>query len=300
MTSMLHQHTSTSVDTPSSVERRGSKHMTQLGKRLTMAQRFAPLARTAAATLLLATTLATAGPAPTAYADFTDAGSGGDVIIGRDNDNTNNPLIQPAGTAANQSLNNTDIQLGGSGNDVLLGLLGNDVQLGESGSDILIGGTEQGTQPNSDVQFGASGSDVSVWAGGDGSDFFHGGSGTDAQVFGVIDRDASNVPTLTGEALGFPAGIPTANTSGSPGFCTLERVPAEAGLGYEWLVRFVARATGNLAVTIRLVDVEQVFCTNEPGGGIVFADLTEADPQFRDIALDDVRYVNPLVRQIIR
>lgn len=233
-----------------------------------------------------------------AYADFAEGDA--DVIIGKDNDNTDNPLIQPPDTAANQSLNNTDIQLGGAGNDVLVGLLGDDVQRGDSGSDILVGGTEQGTAPNSDVQFGGSNDDVSVWAPGDGSDFFGGGPELDAQVFGVIDRDDDNVPTLTGTAPGFPHGIPTADVTGSPGFCTLERVPAEADLGYDFLVRFFVRSTGNLAVTLRMVDVEQVFCTGEAGGAVTFADLTQDDAQFEEIYLDDVGELNPVVAHLIR
>jgi Ca2+-binding RTX toxin-like protein len=235
-----------------------------------------------------------------AFAAFINARGGRDVVIGPDNDNLANPLIQPAGTAANQSLNNTDIQRGGGGNDVLIGLLGSDVQLGEGGDDILVGGTEQGVTPNSDIQFGGPGDDVSIWAPGDGSDFFEGGPGRDAQVFGVIDRDANNVPTLTGHAPGFPHGIPTANVTGSPGFCTLEQVPAESGLGYEFLVRFFVRATGALAVTIRLVEVEQVFCTSQAGGQVIFADLRRAQPQFEVVSLDRVERLNPLVRRIIR
>ena len=46
-------------------------------------------------------------------------GSGSDVLIGPDDDNVNNLLIQPPGTAANQSLNNTDIQVGRRGHDIL-------------------------------------------------------------------------------------------------------------------------------------------------------------------------------------
>jgi hypothetical protein len=237
---------------------------------------------------------------PAAYADYVDAGSGGDVVIGRDNDNQNNPMIQPPNTAANQSLNNTDIQLGGPGNDVLIGLLGSDVQHGGPGEDILVGGTEQGQGPNSDIQFGDAGADVSIWAPGDGSDFFHGGSGLDAQVFGVIDKDGNNVPTLTGQAPGFPQGIPTANVSGQGGFCTLERVPSESNLGYEFLARFFVRANGNLAVTLRLVDVEQVFCTSQAGGRITYADLRQENPQFEEVSLEQVQYLNPLVARSIR
>jgi Ca2+-binding RTX toxin-like protein len=254
-------------------------------------------ARAAAAALLLTTTFSSIGVAP-AFADFQDAGSGSDVMIGKDNDNTNNPVIHPAGTAANQSLNNTDVLLAGSGNDVLIGLLGSDVMLAGSGSDILVGGTEQGSQPNSDVMFGDSGNDVSIWAGGDGSEVFIGGTGLDAEVFGVIDRE-NNVPTLTGTAPGFPSGIPTANTSGSPGFCTLEKV-TDPTLGYEYLVRFFLRSTGALAVTVRLNETEQVFCTNQAGGGIEYADLTSEWPQFAPVSLDQVKQLNPLVGQIIR
>ena len=253
----------------------------------------------AAAVLVLAGALAAFGPRA-ALAAFVAGRGGPDVIIGPDNDNPANPLIQPPGTAANQSLNNTDIQRGGGGNDVLIGLLGSDVQLGEGGDDILVGGTEQFVTPNSDIQFGGPGDDVSLWAPGDGSDFFEGGPGRDAQVFGVIDRDASNVPTLTGRAPGFPRGIPTANVTGSPGFCTLVEVPADSGLGYEFLVRFFVRATGALAVTIRLVDVEQVFCTSQAGGQVIFADLRRAHPQFEAVSLDQVEHLNPLVRRIIR
>ena len=225
--------------------------------------------------------------------------SGRQVLIGRDDDNPNNPTIQPPGVQANQSLNNTDVQLGGSGSDILIGLLGNDVQQGDSGSDILIGGTEQFVAPNSDVQFGESGDDISIWAPGDGSDAFVGGSGRDAQILGVIDRDPNNVPTLSGSAPGFPQGVPTANLSGSPGFCRLERV-ASPEFGFEYLVRFFVRQTGALAVTIRLAGVEQVFCTSEQGGQITYADLTQRDPTFVVVGPEEVRNLNPLAAHIIR
>ena len=252
----------------------------------------------AAGALLASLAMGLMGPAQPALAALTDGGRGRDAVIGRDDDNQSNPVIQPAGVAANQSLNNTDVLLGGTGNDVLIGLLGSDVMLGGQGSDILIGGTEQGQQPNSDVMFGDQGNDVSIWAPGDGSDFFHGGPGLDAEVFGVIDKE-NNVPTLTGTAPGFPQGVPTANVSGSPGFCTLERV-TDPNLGYEFLARFFVRATGALAVTVRLVDTEQVFCTSQAGGKITYADLTRENPQFVEVTPDQVAYLNPLVSHIIR
>jgi hypothetical protein len=220
-------------------------------------------------------------------------------LIGPDDDNEDNPVIQPADAEVNQSLNNTDILNGGPENDVIIGLLGNDVLQGGGNSDITIGGTEQGEGPNSDIIFGNDWDDVNIWAPGDGSDAYIGGSGTDAQVFGVIDRDDNNVPTLTGTASGFPYGIPTADVTGQGGFCTLERVEDDT-LGYEFLVRFFGRATGNLAVTIRLAEVEQVFCTSEEGGQITYADLTGDNPEFAVVALEDVEGLNELVAQIIR
>jgi len=225
-----------------------------------------------------------------------------DVLIGLDNDNLNNPLIQPAGVVANQSLNDTDLLLGGGGCDVLIGLLGSDVMDGGEGNDILIGGTEQGTTPNSDIMFGGPGADISIWAPGDGSDAFVGGDGRDAQVFGVIDRDANNVPILSPVAGRHSrTGLPTAEVTNQGGFCTLERVPADAELGFEFLVRFFVRATGNLAVTVRLAsDVEQVFCTSVAGGAITFADLQTANPEFVELSLAEVQELNRTVAQIIR
>ena len=199
-----------------------------------------------------------------------------------------------------QSLTNTDVLTSGAGNDVLIGLLGSDVLRSGPGRDILVGGTEQATRPNSDVIFGADDGDVNIWAGGDGNDAFLGGKGSDAQIFGTIDRDANNVPTLTGPVPGHPTGVPTANVSGQGAFCTLERIDDASSLGYEFLVRFVSRATGNLIVTIRLQDTEQVFCTSQAGGRITFADLTKANPQFVEVSPDEVADLNRDVSRIIR
>jgi len=225
-------------------------------------------------------------------------GNRAQVLIGRDDDNVDNPVIQPAGVAANQSLNNTDVILGEDNNDVLIGLLGNDVINGEAGKDIIVGGTEQGAAPNSDVMFGGTGKDVNVWAPGDGSDAFLGDEGKDALVFGVIDRE-NNVPTLSPPRRDFPRGVPTAEVTGSPGFCTIEKVTQQS-LGYEFLARFFVRATGNLAVTIRVTDVEQVFCTSEAGGAITFADLTRNHPEFVEIPANQVDDLNETVDRIIR
>jgi len=240
------------------------------------------------------------GPEPSDAASL-ERGDGDQVVIGRDDDNIDNPKIQSPGTVANQSLNNTDILSSGAGNDVLIGLLGSDVMQGGEDGDILVGGTEQFAAPNSDVMFGGLGNDTSIWAPGDGSDAYLGGAGAlDAQVFGVIDRNANNVPTREGEAPGFARGVPTAEVTGSPGFCTLERIGAANSLDYDFLVRFFVRSTGALAVTVRLEDTEQVFCTSRAGGAITFANLTRDEPRFREVSLSRVRDLNPTVRGIIR
>jgi Ca2+-binding RTX toxin-like protein len=239
------------------------------------------------------------GSVPPLEASLEEGDTGGQVLIGADDDNLNNPAIQPPNTVANQSLNNTDVLLGGFGNDILIGLLGGDVLRAGPGHDITIGGPEQGVAPNSDVIFGDFGNDVNIWAPGDGSDAFIGGHGWDAMVFGVIDRDANNVPILTPPVSGFPNGVPTANVTGQGGFCTLERVE-DPTFGFQWLVRFFVRATGALAVTIRLAEVEQVFCTSEQGGQITYADLTQSSPKFNVVSLEQVKQLNGIVGLIIR
>lgn len=247
----------------------------------------------------------------TAVPAFAGAQSGGgdvcagraDVLIGQDNDNESNRVIQSVATP-NQSLNNADVLLGEDGCDILIGLQGNDVLDGGAGSDIMIGGTEQFDPEgfgNKDVMLGGNGNDTNLWAPGDGSDAFIGGFGLqDAQVFGLIDRDSSNVPVLTPvNGIFSETGVPTANVSGSPGFCTLDDVE-DTDLGFDYLVRFFVRATGNLAVTIRLKDVEQVFCTSEAGGEITYADLTAEYPSFEVVSALEVEELNPTVNRIIR
>jgi RTX calcium-binding nonapeptide repeat (4 copies) len=237
-----------------------------------------------------------AGSATSTHAALIDGGKGPQVLIGTDDDNTANPVIQPAGVAANQSLNNTDVLDGGPGNDVLIGKLGSDVLSGGPGRDILVGGPDPGA-PNSDIQFGGPDDDVSLWAPGDGSEAFIGGPGTDALVFGVTDRSAGT-PILSAPVPGFPFGVPTANVSGQGGFCTIEAAPAASR--YDYLIRFFGRATGNLAVTIRVRDVEQVFCTSVAGGQITYADLTQAAPAFTVVSQADVEALNATVGFMVR
>lgn len=252
------------------------------------------------ATLLLFTL---ALPAmPTTQAALIEGGKRSDVLIGADDDNLENLEIQPAGTAANQSLDNADVLLGNGGNDILIGLRGSDTMLGGPGRDILIGGLEGGTtSPKSDVMLGEAGNDIAIWAGGDGSDAFKGGLGIDALVFATVDRTGI-VPNLTEPVPGFPNGIPTANATGQNGFCTLEQIPAESSLGYAFLVRFFSKAAGNpLLATVRVDGgVEQVFCTSGTAAEVTFADLTEATPQFVEVFLEEVEVLNPTVSGIIR
>ncbi len=229
------------------------------------------------------------------------------LLIGVDDDRQDNVDVQ-AGAATNQSLNRTDILIGGSANDVMFGLNGNDFMDGRAGRDIILGGPDGGTPPggppNSDIMFGGSGNDVNLWAPGDGSEVFIGGPGLrDALVFGATDRElivdpltGVKLPTLLFGVSGFPKGIPTANVSGVTSFCTVEVSPLPE---YEFLVRFLGVA-GNLIVTVRVSGVEQVFCSGQGGGAITFADLTDPYPSFMVVSHQEVGQLNWLVGRMIR
>jgi len=229
------------------------------------------------------------------------------LLIGADDDRQDNVALQ-AGAATNQSLNRTDVITGGPANDVMFGLNGNDVMFGRAGRDIILGGPDGGTPPggppNSDIMFGGSDNDVNLWAPGDGSEAFIGGSGSrDALVFGATDREATAdpetgflLPTLLLGVPGFPQGIPTANVSGVTSFCTVEASPLPE---YQYLIRFLG-AAGNLIVTLRVSGVEQVFCSGQGGGAITFADLTDPFPAFVVVSHQEVTQLNSLVGRMIR
>jgi RTX calcium-binding nonapeptide repeat (4 copies) len=234
-----------------------------------------------------------------ARAALIEGSSRDDLLFGADDDNPENPVVQPEG-APNQSLSNADVMDGKNGDDVMIGLLGSDTMHGGSGNDVIIGGTEQGTQPNSDIMFGDDGRDISIWRGGDGSDAFIGGHGTDTLIMGAIDRDENNVPIIapvTGRHK--RTGLPTADVTGQNGFCTLEDV-RDQDIGYDFLVRFFLKSTGALAVTIRVAEVERVFCTSETNAAITFADLDDPNPAFVEISLDEVSALSNAVGKIIR
>ena len=265
-----------------------------------MRARIAIVSFTALIALLVSGLLAgLGGPAQPADASLEVGTFKAEVLIGRDDDNITNPVIQPATELVNQSLDDADVLVGNGGNDVLIGLKGSDTILAGLGNDIIVGGPEGGTtSPKSDIQFGDGGDDVALWAPGDGNDVFVGGDGRDALIFGVTDRQ-SGVPTLTGQARGFSLGIPTANVSGQNGFCSLERV-TDPHLGYEWLVRFRNKTTDAFIVTVRVAEVEQVYCTSQTAATITFADLTAAEPTFVDVSLAQVTQRNALVGAMIR
>lgn len=247
------------------------------------------------------------GPARLTQAALVDGGKGPQLLIGRDDDRQDNAAIQ-AGAVANQSLNRADILEGGPGNDVMFGLNGDDVMDGGPGRDIILGGPDGGPAPggppNSDIMFGGPDDDVNLWAPGDGSEAFVGGPGLDAIIFGSTDREAIadpatgvRLPALRFGIPGFPQGIPTADVSGLANFCTLETSPSP---GYDYLVRFRGRATGNIIVTVRLRGVEQVFCTDQAGGSIAFANLKDPSPSFVPVLQPDVEILNSLVAAMIR
>jgi hypothetical protein len=266
--------------------------------------RFGLSALTGVSLTLAAIAIFVAYPTHAAPADDNNSAQ---LIIGRDDDNSGNVLIQ-AGAAANQSLNRTDVLDGGSGNDVMFGLNGNDVMNGGPGDDIILGGPDGGTAPggppNSDIMFGGPGNDVNLWAPGDGSEAFLGGNGLDALVFGATDRQTLADP-VTGVRLpflifgvsGFSQGVPTADVSSLGNFCTLEPSPLP---GFDYLVRFRSKATNAIIVTVRVKDVEQVFCTSQTSAAIAVADLTASSPAFVDVTQPEVAKLNRLVGAIIR
>jgi hypothetical protein len=162
-------------------------------------------------------------PGHSTEAALLEEGGGPQLLIGLDEDRQDNAAIQ-AGAGANQSLNRTDILIGGSANDVMFGLNGNDVMDGGPGRDIILGGPDGGAAPggppNSDIMFGGPGNDVNLWAPGDGSEAFVGGTGRDALIFGSTDRESVpdpttgvRLPTLVFGVPGFPQG--TARTAQS-------------------------------------------------------------------------------------
>ena len=207
-----------------------------------------------------------------------------DVVAGRDNDNADNPFVQPPGVTAKQHMENTDVLLGRGGDDLLLGKLGGDTLLAGSGADITIGGPEAFVAPNSDVLVGDAGDDVNIWAPGDGSDAFLGGGGRDTMVFApfVTEPDGS----LLWEHV-HGRRVPRVDVDGLPQFsCTIVPVPASEKLGVDFLVRFNVNDVP--AVTVRQLDVERVLCPSPHEGKVRVAHLDDAHPRFHNVAIHEI------------
>jgi hypothetical protein len=197
--------------------------------------------------------------------DVITAGAGDDVIVG--------------GTEGGQPappLPNSDIAYGNSGSDAFVWAPGD-------GSDAFIGGAPAKGQGSKKGKKASR-----ATASGKGKKSLRKGNRgkqrpeIDTLVIGnlVLTSDSSN-PQLFDSKFGqlphvfaSDRGVPTP-LGGTPprnpnltGSC--EIVPAPAGLGYQFLVRFFA-TPGNLAVTIRTKGVEQVIC---PTAGSDAATLT--------------------------
>ena len=117
--------------------------------------------------------------------------------FGLDNDNADNPFIQPPGVTAKQHMDNTDVLFGRANDDLLIGKLGGDTLLGGEDDDILVGGPEKAATPNSDVLIGEEGDDINIWAPGDGSDAFIGNEGKDTMIFAPFVEKSNGDLLLT-------------------------------------------------------------------------------------------------------
>lgn len=217
-----------------------------------------------------------------------------DVHKGLDNDNAQNTFIQPPGVTAKQHLENTDVLFGRGSNDLLIGKLGSDVLMGNEGHDILIGGREGAPfppGPNSDVLIGDAGSDINIWAPGDGSEVFVGDEDAnhadrDSMVFAPFVLGNNGMDPKLVYAYGRT--IPRVDISNKPQFsCKIERIPAAQKDGAQFVVRFLVN--GNLAVTVRQKDVEQVFCPSPTLGKVKFAYLEGPNPTtFKEIWINNI------------
>ncbi|UYM04829.1 calcium-binding protein [Solicola gregarius] len=205
-----------------------------------------------------------------------------DVHIGLDNDNADNPFIQPPGVVAKQHMDNTDVLFGRAKEDLLVGKLGGDTEIGGSGADILVGGPEGGVAPNSDVLLGGPGNDINIWAPGDGSDAYVGEDGRDTMVFAPFVTKSNGDLKLQWHQ---GRKIPRVDIGDKPQFrCEIVKVPKREELGAQFLVRFFANDT--LAVTVRQKDVEKLLCPAGQANRARVADLTRKHPAFYTVRLN--------------
>jgi RTX calcium-binding nonapeptide repeat (4 copies) len=234
-----------------------------------------------AALAVLATALvAVAGPAGAA---LQQAGKTARVVLGADNDNGENTFIQPAGVQARQHLENADVMVGSRYGELLVGRKGSDVIDAGYGKDILVGGLDKGS-PNSDVLFGGWGNDYNIWAPGDGNDAYLGGPGVDVHINSAVEQANGELALFKA----FGRTIPRALIDNQTASCSVEAVPAQQGLGFDYITRFLG-ASGNVIVTIRLKDVELLVCNSAKDNTARFAVLEGPAPQLVERPLSVVR-----------
>ncbi len=238
------------------------------------------VAATAATAALVSTGAALTGAAGVVRPGTSQA----DVTVGLDNDNADNPFVQPPGVVAKQHMDNTDVLFGRGNDDLLIGKLGGDTLLAGGGDDITVGGPEGFVAPNSDVLVGDRGNDVNIWAPGDGSDAFMGDGGRDSMVFAPFVTKPGG--SLLLERF-HGRKVPRVDIDGLPQFsCRIVDVPASERLGVDFLVRF--NVDGTPAVTVRQRDVERVLCPSPREGKVKVADLRDAHPRFHNVPLHDI------------
>ena len=123
---------------------------------------------------------------------------------------------------------------------------------------------------------GESGNDVNIWAPGDGSDAYVGDEGFDTHISAPFVTDANGNLTFVwhnGQR------VPQVSITSKPQFtCTVEAVPPGQHLGFDYITRFFAN--GNLAVTIRLEDVERVMCPSPNANSVLVANVALGQTNF--------------------
>lgn len=238
------------------------------------------------------------------------------LLVGADLNNTSNAFIQPqdpalSGGGRDQTQQFGDVLTSDGSASLQIGRLGTDVLIGGPMDDVLVGGTEHFNPMNRDRAFGGAGQDVFLWSPGDGSDFFDGGEGVDALVFGLMGEIVNNQLVFqvtndqqAGEVFVDPAtGLPLMNVTNSPGFCEIvddsssPNAAAELdGLGLDHLARFVIRSIADdfaagvqntdngLRVTLSLKNVEVLICASRDGGAIEAYNMTVSPPQLVPLA----------------
>jgi hypothetical protein len=230
------------------------------------------------------------------------------VQIGADNNNPENPFVQPqdpaeAGGGINQTLDSGDVLQGSQSSDLQIGRLGVDVLIGLQGRDIQIGGLEHFNPASSARIFSGPGNDIVIWSPGDGSDFMDGSAGEDVLILGLLGEVRDGEPVFevfhdeeAGEVFVDPdTGLPLLEVTNSPGFCKVIDRSGSAGaadeldaLGLDHLVRFFLREQADsfeagdqnldngLRQTMHLVDIEALICTSREGGAIEVLDLAQS------------------------